>query len=69
MNVIAHFSPRGCGQGLCPGIVVTDRGTVLVQGIVLPVADKSKLTVPSHEDVVEIPLGVFDDLLRQYQGR
>ena len=69
MNVIAHFSPRGCGQGLCPGIVVTDRGTVLVQGLVLPVADKSKLTIPSPEDVVEIPLGVFDDLLRQYQGR
>jgi hypothetical protein len=69
MNVVAHFSPRGCGQGLCPGIVVTDRGTVLVQGLILPVADKSKLTVPSHEDVVEISREVFEDLLGQYQGR
>jgi hypothetical protein len=49
--------------------VVTDRGTVLVQGLILPVADKSKLTVPSHEDVVEISQEVFEDLLGQYQGR
>lgn len=69
MKVIAHFSPRGCGQGLCPGIVITDRDTVLIQGNVLRKGDKSQLTVPSHEDVVEIPREVFDDLLGQYQGR
>jgi hypothetical protein len=69
MKIMTHYSPRGCGQGLCPGIVITDRGTVLVQGKVLPKGDKSQLTVPSNEDVVEIPRQVFDDLLGQYLGR
>jgi hypothetical protein len=55
MKVIDHYSPRGCGNGMCPGIIVTDRNTVLVQGHVLPKVDKAQLTVPGHEDVVEIP--------------
>jgi hypothetical protein len=25
MKVIDHYYPRGCGNGLCPGIIVTDR--------------------------------------------
>lgn len=32
MKVIDHYSPRGCGNGMCSGIIVTDRNTVLVQG-------------------------------------
>jgi hypothetical protein len=48
---------------------VTDRNTVLVQGRVLLKGDKAQLTVPGHEDVVEIPLGVFDDLLSQFLRR
>jgi len=31
MKVIDHYSPRGCANGMCPGIIVTDRNTVLVQ--------------------------------------
>jgi hypothetical protein len=54
---------------MCPGIIVTDRNTVLVQGHVLPKVDKAQLTVPGHEDVVEIPREVFDDLLSQFLRR
>jgi hypothetical protein len=42
---------------------------VLVQGHVLPKVDKAQLTVPGHEDVVEIPREVFDDLLSQFLRR
>lgn len=69
MKIISHFSPKACGQGLCPGIIVTDRATVLIQGYVLPKADKSTLSVPAQEDVVEIPRAIFEDLLGQYKGQ
>ncbi len=69
MKVIDHYSPRGCANGMCPGIIVTDRNTVLVQGHVLPKVDKAQLTVPRHEDIVEIPREVFDDLLSQFLQR
>lgn len=69
MKVIDHYSPRGCGNGLCPGIIVTDRNTVIIQGRVLPKDDKAQLTVPEHEDVVEISREVFDDLLGQFLRR
>ncbi len=69
MKVIDHYSPRGCANGMCPGIIVTNRNTVLVQGHVLPTVDKAQLTVPGHEDVVEIPREVFDDLLSQFLRR
>ena len=69
MKVIEHHSPRGCANGMCPGIIVTDRNTVLVQGRVLAKDDKAQLTVPGHEDVVEIPREVFDDLLSQFLRR
>ena len=69
MKVIDHYSPRGCGNGMCPGIIVTNRNTVLVQGHVLPAVDKAQLTVPGHEEVVEIPREVFDDLLSQFLRR
>jgi len=69
MKVIDHYSPRGCANGMCPGIIITDRNTVLVQGHVLHKVDKAQLTVPGHEDVVEIPREVFDDLLSQFLRR
>lgn len=53
--------PAGCANGMCPGIIVTDRNTVLVQGRALPKDDKAQLTVPGHEDVVEIPRKLFAD--------
>ena len=61
MKVIDHYSPRGCGNGLCPGITVANRNSVLIQGRVLPKNDRAQLTVPGHEDVVEIPRERFSD--------
>ena len=69
MKVIDHYSPRGCANGMCPGIIVTNRNTVLVQGHVLPTVDKAQLTVLGHEEVVEITREVFDDLLSQFLRR
>ena len=48
---------------------MTDRGTVVIQGYVLPKSDKSTLSVPSQEDVVEIPREVFEDLMGQYKAK
>jgi len=53
----------------CGVMNVTNRNTVLVQGHVLPAVDKAQLTVPGHEEVVEIPREVFDDLLSQFLRR
>jgi hypothetical protein len=36
---------------------------------VLPKGDEAQLTVPGHEDVVEIPRQVFDDLFSQFVRR
>jgi hypothetical protein len=55
MKVIDHYSPRGCANGMCPGIIVTDRNTVLVQGRVLLKYGRAQLTVPGHADAVVIP--------------
>lgn len=41
----------------------------IVQGRVLPKDDKAQLTIPGHEDVVEIPREVFDDLVGQLLRR
>lgn len=69
MKVITHYAPKACGQGLCPGIIVTDRDTVVIQGYLVPKTDKTQLTVPFNEDVVEIPRSVFEDLVGQYKGK
>lgn len=69
MKILTHYSPHDCGNGMCPGILVTDRDSVLVQGRILSEAAKAQLKVPGHEDVVEIPLSVFEDLVGQYRRR
>ena len=55
MKVIDHYSPRGCGNGLCSGIIVTGRNTVPIQGRVLPKYGRAQMTVPGHADAVVIP--------------
>src|SRR5689334_345019 len=45
-----------CDNGrTCPNINATDRGTLVVQGYVVPTDDHSPLSVAPHESVVEIP--------------
>lgn len=55
IKVINHYSTRGCGNGLCPGIIVTDRNTVRNPGRMRQKYGKAQLTVAGHADVVEIP--------------
>jgi hypothetical protein len=49
---------NGCGNGDCPTIYTTDRGTIAVQGY-----DVERVT-PSGESVVEIPEAVLREAVR-----
>lgn len=67
MTLTKVISPRGCASGACPTLMLTDNGTVIVQGAKLLADQRASLTVPDHEDVVVIPQAVFEDLLSQYR--
>ena len=67
MKIIKTISPRACANGACPSFLLTDTGSVLVQGAKLAPNHRKSLTVPDHEDVVAIPKEVFDALLAQYR--
>jgi hypothetical protein len=66
MKVIDHYSPRGCANGMCPGIIVTDRKTIVIVGNVLSEDEKARLNMTRNEDAVEVPCATFEDLLNQY---
>ena len=66
MKVIDHYSPRGCGNGMCPGIIVTDRNTIIIVGKILPKGEKSSINISEDEDAVEIDCPTFEDILGQY---
>ena len=53
-----------CGSGSCPTVYTTDRGSVLVQGFVVPAANVDQL-VPDGEMLVEVPA----ELLREAVSR
>lgn len=44
-----------CESSSCPTVYETDRGTLVVQGYVVP-ADRAGVTVPAGESLVEIPV-------------
>lgn len=67
MNITKVISPRGCANGACPSLLVTDAGTVIIQGAKLPAERRESLRIPGHEDIVSIPREVFEDLLSQYR--
>ncbi len=67
MNITKVISPRGCANGACPSLLVTDAGTVIIQGAKLPAERRESLHIPGHEDIVSIPREVFEDLLSQYR--
>ena len=66
MNIIETIGSHTCANGGCPALLLTDTGTVLVQGAKLPANPRQSLDIPDHEDVVAIPKEVFDALLAQY---
>jgi hypothetical protein len=68
MRITKAISPRGCANGACPTLLLTDAGTVIVQGAKLPPNHRESLRVPGHEDLVSIPREVFEDLLSQYRA-
>ena len=43
----------GCQGGTCPAVYVTDRGTLVVQGAIVP--DAEGVNVPAGETLVEVP--------------
>jgi hypothetical protein len=43
----------GCQGGTCPAVYVTDRGTLVVQGAIVP--DAEGVNVPAGEALVEVP--------------
>ena len=69
MNITNIISPRGCASGACPSLLLTDAGTVIIQGAKLPADRRESLGVPGHEDIVSIPREVFEDLLSQYRPK
>lgn len=64
MKIKRTIRPQECAFSGCPGILVTDQDTVLVQG--LKTAKPTEVDVPGHEDLVAIPRETFDRLVRQY---
>jgi len=59
----------GCYGGSCPAIYRTDRGTFVVQGNLIPVADIPEVAVPSHEGIVEIPETLVRALVSQLESK
>lgn len=45
---------RLCDSGMCPALYADEAGRVFVQGNKLNPEGRSGLTVPTHEEVVEI---------------
>ncbi|HOW64846.1 MAG TPA: hypothetical protein P5186_18260 [Candidatus Paceibacterota bacterium] len=66
MKIEKVISPRGCLNGACPTLRLTNTGLVILQGSKLASRLRTSLKVPRHEDLVGIPKAVFDDLLSQY---
>jgi hypothetical protein len=52
-------------QRSCPAAILTDGGSVVIQGYTLSVADRSQLADPAGEDFVRMPLAVFEKIARQ----
>jgi hypothetical protein len=56
LRMLATECPNACDKKDCPTLYATDRGTLLVRG---DRTDDHGLTLPAHEDVVEIPLSLI----------
>ena len=45
---------RPCNSGMCPALFSNDEGRIFVQGSKLNRTNYAQMTVPDHEEVVEI---------------
>jgi hypothetical protein len=58
-----------CPDGnTCPTISKTDRGTIVVQGLMLSADDLSEIVLPDGETVVEIPAELLQEAARAYSA-
>jgi hypothetical protein len=51
--------PQLCKNGMCPAAIITDDGTVYVQGAELGEAERAQLSAPPGEGFVRMPLSVL----------
>jgi len=52
----------------CPTVYATDRGTFVVQGYRLNVAELAQLDLAEDETVVEIPAAVLEEAVSAYRS-
>jgi len=52
----------GCSDGSCPGVYLTERGTVVVQGRVVPDEE-----VPAGEIMAELPASLIIEAAQKLQ--
>ncbi|WP_316522867.1 hypothetical protein [Kitasatospora brasiliensis] len=52
-------SSGDCREGECPNVYLTDRGTLVFQG-----DQYGELTVPAHENAVELPENIVKEAVR-----
>ena len=64
MKITKIIRGRACLNGACPGFLIPDDGTVLVQGRKVEVP--GTIEVPDHETLVAIPREVFPEWVEQY---
>lgn len=53
-----------CGNGSCPTVYETDRGTLIVQGYTVT-AGQVGLDLPANEQLVEIPADLLSAAMRK----
>jgi hypothetical protein len=63
VRMLAGPNGGNCGNGDCPNISLTERGTVAVQGAI------SALPAPDNESVVEISQELLLEAARALSGR
>lgn len=61
----------GCKNGPCPAFMITDDDNIIVQGYKIDPETKNGLGVdiPTNEDVIVIPRGMIDFIIKQYGKR
>jgi hypothetical protein len=58
---LTKIAGTGCQGTTCPTIYRTDRGSFVVQGIIVATAEG--LTLPAGESAVEVPATLVDELV------
>jgi len=60
LTLLARTDPSGegsCGDGPCPSLYATDRGTYVIQGYRLDQQAIDSMSMPTDETAIEVPAG------------